>query len=248
MKNLIQAALVTLFAASAAQAQQAVQWKVSDGGNGHWYQVTTEARYWDVQRQVAIGIGGHLASITSAAENAFVFALLPPANPSAFFIGGVKQSGAWSWVSGEAWGYTNWDAGEPNGVGDQITWIHGPLAPRPATWNDHPAYDYMFRAVFEFDADCNDDGEVDYGQVISGALADHNSNNTPDCCEQGIPCLQCTEYDLNLNSVIDGADLGVLLAFWGPVSTAFPRADINGDGVVNGADLGLVLANWGGCP
>ena len=32
MKNLIQAAVVTLFAASAAQAQQAVQWKVSDGG------------------------------------------------------------------------------------------------------------------------------------------------------------------------------------------------------------------------
>ena len=38
MKNLIQAAVVTLFAASTAQAQQAVQWRVQDGGNGHWYQ------------------------------------------------------------------------------------------------------------------------------------------------------------------------------------------------------------------
>ena len=34
MKNLIHTAVITLFAASAAHAQQAVQWKVSDGGNG----------------------------------------------------------------------------------------------------------------------------------------------------------------------------------------------------------------------
>jgi hypothetical protein len=31
------------------------------------------------------------------------------------------------------------------------------------------------------------------------------------------------------------------------VSPAFPRADINRDGNVNGADLGLLLANWGPC-
>lgn len=34
MKNLIHTAVVALFVASAAHAQQAVQWKVSDGGNG----------------------------------------------------------------------------------------------------------------------------------------------------------------------------------------------------------------------
>jgi hypothetical protein len=39
-----------------------------------------------------------------------------------------------------------------------------------------------------------------------------------------------------------------LLAFWGTVSPAFPRADINRDGVVNGADLGILLSFWGACP
>jgi hypothetical protein len=34
MKNLTHTAVVTLFAASAVHAQEAVQWKVSDGGNG----------------------------------------------------------------------------------------------------------------------------------------------------------------------------------------------------------------------
>ena len=67
----------------------------------------------------------------------------------------------------------------------------------------------------------------------------------------GIPrgdCFNAARHDLNLNGAVDGADIGILLAFWGAVSPAFPRADINGDGTVNGADLGLLLANWGPCP
>lgn len=47
--------------------------------------------------------------------------------------------------------------------------------------------------------------------------------------------------DLNADGVVDGADLGLLLAaFW----TEDPLADINGDSIVDGADLGLLLANW----
>lgn len=48
--------------------------------------------------------------------------------------------------------------------------------------------------------------------------------------------------DLNLNGVVDGADLGLLLAAWGG-----PGGDLNGDGVTDGADLGLLLAAWGPC-
>ena len=32
------AALITAVTAPAAFAQEAVQWRVEDGGNGHWYQ------------------------------------------------------------------------------------------------------------------------------------------------------------------------------------------------------------------
>ena len=38
-----------------------------------------------------------------------------------------------------------------------------------------------------------------------------------------------TDFDCVTRNV-SGADLGALLAFWGSVSPAFPRADINGDG------------------
>jgi hypothetical protein len=47
--------------------------------------------------------------------------------------------------------------------------------------------------------------------------------------------------DLNQDGVVDGADLGLLLAAW-----ESPSADLNGDGTTDGADLGLLLAAWGG--
>lgn len=52
--------------------------------------------------------------------------------------------------------------------------------------------------------------------------------------------------DLNGDGQVDGADLGVLLGFWG---TSDRNADLNGDGLVDGADLGLLLSAWGpaGC-
>ncbi len=50
--------------------------------------------------------------------------------------------------------------------------------------------------------------------------------------------------DLNRDKVVNGADLGLLLASWGPCGGC--SADLNGDGDVNGADLGLLLAGWTG--
>jgi hypothetical protein len=56
--------------------------------------------------------------------------------------------------------------------------------------------------------------------------------------------------DLNLDGVVNGADLGLLLGAWGvcPGGTTGCIGDLNNDGVVNGADLGLMLGAWGICP
>ncbi len=60
----------------------------------------------------------------------------------------------------------------------------------------------------------------------------------------------CCVGDILRDSLVNGADLGALLAYWGPVTTSpISRAcDLNGDNVVNGADIGLLLAGWGNCP
>ncbi len=55
-----------------------------------------------------------------------------------------------------------------------------------------------------------------------------------------VPC----PADLDGNGIVDGGDLGLLLAAWG---TADEVADLDGSGLVDGADLGLILASWGPC-
>lgn len=53
--------------------------------------------------------------------------------------------------------------------------------------------------------------------------------------------------DLNGDGIVNAADIGILLAAWGPCPSQ-PQtcpADLNGDGVVNASDLGIVLGQWG---
>jgi hypothetical protein len=48
--------------------------------------------------------------------------------------------------------------------------------------------------------------------------------------------------DVNLDGVVDGADLSLILNYWG---TEF--GDVDGDGTTNGSDLSIVLNGWGPC-
>ena len=48
--------------------------------------------------------------------------------------------------------------------------------------------------------------------------------------------------DLDNNSVINAADLAVLIGQWGGAGTA----DLNGDGIVDGRDLAILLGAWTG--
>jgi autotransporter-associated beta strand protein len=59
------------------------------------------------------------------------------------------------------------------------------------------------------------------------------------------PC----DGDILVDRRIDGADLGALLSYWGPVTSSpiSQGCDIDKNGIVNGADLGILLANWGPC-
>jgi hypothetical protein len=98
-----------------------------------------------------------------------------------------------------------------------------------------------------FARDCNGNGVDDAFEYREGLLEDLNGSGIPDCCELGLPCgpAECPG-DLNGDGRVDGADISVLLGFWGlngrPVA-----ADINGDGIVDGADLATMLGNWGQC-
>jgi hypothetical protein len=109
----------------------------------------------------------------------------------------------------------------------------------PSKWADVWDFDGSERAyVVEWSADCDGDGMVDFGQILRGDRPDLNANGVPDGCE----CYA----DLNADGVVQGADLGIMLASWGSVPAGV-SADINRDGAVDGTDLGLLLSGWGPC-
>ena len=54
--------------------------------------------------------------------------------------------------------------------------------------------------------------------------------------------------DLNNNGIVDGADISVMLGFWGFSGVGIPvPADLDNDGVVSGGDLAILLSSWGKC-
>ena len=56
----------------------------------------------------------------------------------------------------------------------------------------------------------------------------------------------CGEGDFNDDGSIGGADLNILLAYWGSDNA---DVDLNGDGEIGGGDLTILLAAWGQqCP
>ena len=65
----------------------------------------------------------------------------------------------------------------------------------------------------------------------------------------GVQLCDCVA-DFNFSGEVNGADLGILLGYWGPSCDSAGNCDVdlNFDGQVNGADLGAFLARWGDCP
>jgi hypothetical protein len=248
--------------ASAATAQNAVQWRVEDGVNGHWYRFVAQIQSWSVANGSAVSLGAHLVTFHSVAESQFVRQLGPGSvyiglqqNPSSPAF--AEPAGGWEWVTGEPITYSNWrvntngQGNEPNNIeGGPNDVAHVDGGPSDLTWNDVPrngATYFNYAAVFEWSADCNNDGVVDYGQIRSGELVDTNANNIPDCCEGPLGCNACRP-DIDQSGAVNGVDLAAILNNWGTPGGKQPRSDVNADGIVDGADLAEVLNGWGSCP
>lgn len=122
---------------------------------------------YDTTRKTAATCGGHLVTITSKEENAFVFSLIS-ADPTFFDVGsspdgawvsgpaiGLAQSskkkepaGDWEWVTGETLAYNAWGSYQPDnhkGVEDKAHfWVEVPRGAKDPlkyikpTWNDSP--------------------------------------------------------------------------------------------------------------
>lgn len=158
-RNLTCCAVVAASFWSGVAGAQLVQWRAEDGGNGHWYGLTSGGGTWDAMEAEAVLAGGHLASIASMSENQFIYSLMPSSigtggQPGCWI--GLHRDGlpGWTWSDGSAFDFTSWAPGEPNNArGNEFwVWMYGPGpsgAGRTGVWNDHPQTDYALRGVIE---------------------------------------------------------------------------------------------------
>ena len=107
---------------------------------------------------VFMGVNGHLATVTSDAENAFLIGLAPAttARFSGAWLGGSAATGGWlvGPESGQAFSYTNWGGIEPNNAG----------------------YAYLNIGL---GIDLGADGTIDAGDWADDSLSDGTANGTP---------------------------------------------------------------------
>lgn len=126
-KGVLRSAIWLVFLLTAAGGQ-ALALPALWSDNGHYYEAVSvpSGITWDDAKAASesmtyMGMQGHLATITSQAENDFIVqALGGPFFLNGYFLGGFQPAGSpepggnWQWVTGEAWEFTNWAMGEPN--------------------------------------------------------------------------------------------------------------------------------------
>jgi len=98
--------------------------KLINPDNNHAYQRFDALTTWANAKIVCSTKGGHLATITSQAENDWVWNSFGPSTPvvdyfgnhRAFWLGGTDKvvEGQWQWITGETWDYTNWSPVQPD--------------------------------------------------------------------------------------------------------------------------------------
>ena len=173
--------MLSLLIFTSTFADDAVQWTEAEGGNGHWYARYPAQGNFDQMLSNAMAIGGNLASVTSAEENAFLAKFAGGVPGAAVYFGARSVAGCpgnFEWTDGSPWEYTNWGANQP------MCYLGAPVGFEGDQWFDIFNYGMNAEAVIiEWSADCNGDGIVDYGQLVSGELADENNNGVPDCCD-----------------------------------------------------------------
>ncbi|MEY5033290.1 MAG: hypothetical protein RL354_2321, partial [Planctomycetota bacterium] len=181
------------------QTGEPTQWRVADGGNGHWYVVRRNSSpiCWDAASALATAMGGYLATITSSQEHERITSLTAavqgPTAELGPWIGATcsgRPWGEWYWVTGEPFAYQGWLPSTPNpGWNEEYVhlwrWLDGRWNDAYRCGTDAPTTVHGY--VIEWSADCNNDGIVDYGQILAGQLPDADGNGVPDGCDSSTP-------------------------------------------------------------
>jgi hypothetical protein len=169
MKRRFLSAAGAVFALTLASASPASAVPIIFGDNAYEF-VNAGSISWSAADAAATGMtfmgqSGHLATIGSAAENAFIDAMLT--SGTEYWLGGFQPSGSiepgggWTWVNGDGLipgsnftaVYANWASGEPNNAGNAekfLAMYAGGTA--SGKWNDEASLGNISGYVVEYDS------------------------------------------------------------------------------------------------
>lgn len=93
--------------------------KLKWDGNNHFYQeIYQYGITWPTANTNCAKAGGHLATITSDLEQAFIIQNMLSSSTGSYALGATynPNNATWSWLTGEKWSYTHWDSYEPENI------------------------------------------------------------------------------------------------------------------------------------
>ncbi|MBK8852840.1 MAG: HYR domain-containing protein [Saprospiraceae bacterium] len=112
------------------------------GNQKHYYYLSKHRALPHVAFKTAKAMGGYVASITSAAENTFIFDAVSDYHYDEDYLIGlrdIKHKNIWKWESDEAFVYDNWAAGRPfTGDKDETEFVS--VSNVDAKWFDFEYY------------------------------------------------------------------------------------------------------------
>lgn len=82
--------------------------------DGNYYQLFEVSITWTEAMAYCESLGGHLVTITSAEEQAFIETLLESGEKKQYWIGMRFMENEYRWITGEIVGYTNWAPYQPD--------------------------------------------------------------------------------------------------------------------------------------
>lgn len=152
-------------------ADPVVAWTETSGGPTRYFQAVSAPRaiFWSEAQAIAAAHGGHLVTITSAAQNEFIFALVNDdrfwavykGNSNGPLLGGYRAPNPtggtqWIWAGNQLpFTYANWAPGQPDNSNSTIEtrlhyYVAGGNGARRPTWNDQPESANQFGFVIEY--------------------------------------------------------------------------------------------------
>lgn len=115
---------------------------VAPDGSRHVYRIYKGVHKWVEAKAFCELMGGHLATMTTPEENAFVYKFMRDSGYLTAYFGlcDEKRVGDWVWVTGEPFEYTFWHRGEPSRSGRERYGMYF-YKHTDGSWNDAHFYE-----------------------------------------------------------------------------------------------------------